>query len=121
MLASAASTALVLATFGAVLELRPDPRVALIALAAGVGAAASIGVTTLYAMAALLYPPEIRSGGIGLGMTMGRIGGIAMSFAGGYLLDMAGGSALILFGALSACALTATSAGWLVRRHILPV
>ena len=120
MLASAVATALALVTFGAVLELRPDARVALIALAAGVGAAASIGVTTLYAMAALLYPPEIRSGGIGLGMTMGRIGGIAMSFAGGYLLDMAGGSALILFGALSACALAATSAGWLVRQHILP-
>jgi AAHS family 4-hydroxybenzoate transporter-like MFS transporter len=121
ILASAVATALVLATFGAVLELRPDARVALIALAAGVGAAASFGVTTLFAMTALLYPPEIRSSGIGLGMTMGRIGGIAMSFAGGYLLDMAGGSALILFGVLSACALTATSAGWLVQQHILPV
>jgi AAHS family 4-hydroxybenzoate transporter-like MFS transporter len=75
-------------------------------------------VTTLYAMAALLYPPEIRSSGIGLGMTMGRIGGIAMSFAGGYLLDFAGGSALALFGVLAACALVATSAGWLVQRHI---
>jgi hypothetical protein len=51
-------------------------------------------------------------------MTMGRIGGIAMSFAGGYLLDFAGGSALALFGVLAACALVATSAGWLVRRHI---
>ena len=95
-------------------------RFVLYALAAGVGAAASIGVTTLYAMAALLYPPDIRSSGIGLGMTMGRIGGIAMSFAGGYLLDFAGGSAIVLFGVLALCALLATSAGWLVRAHIPP-
>lgn len=120
MLASATVTAGLLAAFGATLELAPHARLALIALAAAVGAAASIGVTTLYAMAALLYPPEIRSSGIGLGMTMGRVGGIAMSFAGGHLLDMAGGSALVLFGALAACALVATSAGWLVREHIPP-
>jgi AAHS family 4-hydroxybenzoate transporter-like MFS transporter len=118
MLVSAVATALLLVGFGATLEAAPGARTALVALAAGVGAAASIGVTTLYAMAALLYPPAIRSSGIGLGMTMGRIGGIAMSFAGGYLLDFAGGSALALFGVLAACALVATSAGWLVRRHI---
>lgn len=119
MLASAIATAMLLMGFGAVLERAPDARLTLVALAAAVGAAASIGVTTLYAMAALLYPPEIRSGGIGLGMTMGRVGGIAMSFAGGFLLDMAGGSALVLFGVLAICALLATSAGWLVREHIV--
>jgi AAHS family 4-hydroxybenzoate transporter-like MFS transporter len=120
MLASAIATAALLVAFGAALELLPEARASLIALAAAVGAAASIGVTTLYAMAALLYPPEIRSSGIGMGMTMGRIGGIAMSFAGGYLLDIAGGSALVLFGVLATCALVATSAGWLVRQHIAP-
>ena len=119
MLASALAAALLLAMFGLALE-AGAVRFVLYALAAGVGAAASIGVTTLYAMAALLYPPEIRSSGIGLGMTMGRIGGIAMSFAGGYLLDFAGGSAIVLFGVLALCALLATSAGWLVRVHIPP-
>lgn len=117
MLASALAAALLLAMFGLALEVG-SVRFVLYALAAGVGAAASIGVTTLYTMAALLYPPEIRSSGIGLGMTMGRIGGIAMSFAGGYLLDFAGGSAIVLFGVLALCALLATSAGWLVREHI---
>jgi AAHS family 4-hydroxybenzoate transporter-like MFS transporter len=118
MLASAVLTAALLVGFGATLEAAPGARSAIIALAAGVGAAASVGVTTLYAMTALLYPPPIRASGIGLGMTMGRIGGIAMSFAGGYLLDFAGGSALVLFGVLATCALLATSAGWLVRTHI---
>jgi AAHS family 4-hydroxybenzoate transporter-like MFS transporter len=118
MLASAVATAILLVSFGATLERAPGAHALLVALAAAVGASASIGVTTLYAMAALLYQPEIRSSGIGLGMTMGRIGGIAMSFAGGYLLDFAGGSAAVLFGVLAACALVATSAGWLVRQHI---
>lgn len=117
MLVSALVTAGLLAAFGLTLETAPAAW-AVYALAAGVGAAASIGVTTLYAMAALLYPPEVRSSGIGLGMTMGRVGGIAMSFAGGYLLDFAGGSAIVLFGVLALCALVATSAGWLVRSHI---
>ena len=98
----------------------PAARWAIYLLAGAIGAAASAGVTTLYAMAALLYPPEIRSGGIGLGMTMGRIGGIAMSFAGGFLLDLAAGSALVLFGVLSASALLATTSAWVVRRHIPP-
>jgi hypothetical protein len=66
----------------------------------------------------MLYPPEIRASGIGLGMTAGRIGGILMSFAGGYLLDLANGSALVLFGVLALCGLVSTSAGWLVRDHV---
>jgi len=123
MLASALVTMVLLVLFGLGLDGSAGTpgfttRLALDSLAGAIGAAASIGVTTLYAMAALLYPAEIRSSGIGLGMTAGRVGGIAMSFAGGYLLDAAGGSALILFGALAACALLATSAGWMVRQHI---
>jgi AAHS family 4-hydroxybenzoate transporter-like MFS transporter len=123
MLASALATAVLLVLFGLGLDASAGAplfaaRLALDSLAGAIGAAASIGITTLYAMAAMLYPAEIRSSGIGLGMTAGRVGGIAMSFAGGHLLDAADGSALILFGALAACALLATSAGLIVRRHI---
>ncbi|WP_305097636.1 MFS transporter [Croceibacterium aestuarii] len=118
MLGSAVLTAVLLVSFGVTLDAAPGARAAIDALAASVGFAASVGITTLYAMAALLYPPEVRAGGIGLGMTSGRIGGIAMSFAGGYLLDFADGSASVLFGVLAAAAIVATTAGWLVRRHI---
>lgn len=123
LLASTLVTCAALAGFGLVLDHAPhapEPglRIAIDSLAASVGAFASVAVTTLYAMAALLYPPVIRAGGIGLGMTLGRVGGIAMSFAGGYLLDWAGGSALALFGVLAICALVATTAGWLVREHV---
>jgi AAHS family 4-hydroxybenzoate transporter-like MFS transporter len=116
-------TGVLLAGFGLALEWAGDPpdtgtRVLIDGLAAGVGAAASVAITTLYTMAATLYPPAIRSSGIGLGMTMGRIGGILMSFAGGYLLDFAGGSAVVLFGVLALCALLVTAAGWSVREDV---
>ena len=123
LLASTLVTCAALVGFGLVLDHAthaPDLglRIVIDSLAASVGAFASVAVTTLYAMAALLYPPAIRAGGIGLGMTLGRVGGIGMSFAGGYLLDWAGGSALALFGVLAVCAVIATSAGWLVREHV---
>lgn len=123
LLGSTIITCAALVGFGLVLDHAPHApdlglRIVIDSLAASVGAFASVAVTTLYAMAALLYPPAIRAGGIGLGMTLGRIGGIGMSFAGGYLLDWAGGSALALFGVLAVCALIATSAGWLVREHV---
>lgn len=123
LLASTMLACLCLVGFGLTLDHAPAVpglalRTTLDALAAGVGGFASVAVTTLYAMAALLYPPAIRAGGIGLGMTLGRLGGIGMSFAGGYLLDWAGGSALLLFGVLAVCAVVATTAGWLVRQHV---
>lgn len=123
MLGSTALTCVALIGFGLTLDHAPAApdlatRFTIDALAAGVGAFASVAVTTLYAMAAILYPPAIRASGIGLGMTLGRVGGIGMSFAGGYLLDWAGGSALALFGVLAVCAVIATSAGWLVREHV---
>jgi AAHS family 4-hydroxybenzoate transporter-like MFS transporter len=123
ILASTGITCLLLAGFGPALEsVAGEPssaeRLGIHVLAGTVGAAASVAVTTLYAMAAMLYPPEIRSSGIGLGMTAGRIGGILMAFAGGYLLDLADGSALVLFGVLALCGLVSTSAGWVVRDHV---
>ncbi|MEO5705423.1 MAG: MFS transporter [Alteraurantiacibacter sp.] len=123
MLGSTALTCAALIGFGLTLDHAPAApdlatRVTIDTLAASVGAFASIAVTTLYAMAAILYPPAIRASGIGLGMTLGRVGGIGMSFIGGYLLDWAGGSAVLLFGLLAACGIVATSAGWVVREHV---
>jgi AAHS family 4-hydroxybenzoate transporter-like MFS transporter len=123
MLGSTLLACATLVAFGLTLDQTPPVpslglRVLIDTLAAAVGAFASVAVTTLYAMAALLYAPAIRAGGIGLGMTLGRVGGIAMSFAGGYLLDWAGGSALALLSVLAVCAVVATTAGWLVRQHV---
>ncbi|HEU4651349.1 MAG TPA: MFS transporter [Croceibacterium sp.] len=125
MAASALGTCLGLVALGLLLDAvagapGAGARGAVIALTGVVGAIASIGITTLYAMAALLFPPAIRSGGIGLGMTMGRIGGIAMSFAGGALLDFAAGSALVLFGVLAISALLALASAFVVQQHIAP-
>jgi MFS transporter, AAHS family, 4-hydroxybenzoate transporter len=46
------------------------------------------GFVGLYAVAARLYPTEIRSTGVGFGMSMGRIGGIVGPFLGGSLATM---------------------------------
>jgi AAHS family 4-hydroxybenzoate transporter-like MFS transporter len=72
--------------------------------------------TTMYALAANVYPTEIRSTGIGTAVAVGRIGNVLASYAGNFALD-AGGSAayfssfgiamVLVFGSLAA-----------MRRHI---
>jgi MFS transporter, AAHS family, 4-hydroxybenzoate transporter len=44
------------------------------------------GFVGLYAVAARLYPTEIRSTGVGFAMSAGRVGGIAGPFFGGLLI-----------------------------------
>lgn len=62
--------------------------------AAGVGVAGV--VTTLYSIAAEIYPTAMRATGIGLADAVGRTGGIVSAFAGVYLLDWAGPSGVFL-------------------------
>jgi AAHS family 4-hydroxybenzoate transporter-like MFS transporter len=48
--------------------------------------------TTMYALAANVYPTEIRSTGVGAAVAFGRIGNALAAYVGGYALDQ-GGSA----------------------------
>ncbi|KPL68647.1 hypothetical protein SZ64_11370 [Erythrobacter sp. SG61-1L] len=89
-------------------------------LAGLVGGVVSLGISTIYAMMALGYPVSCRSTGIGLGMLLGRIGGIAMALSGGYLLNWGGTSVLPFFGVMAACALAVSSSAWIIDRHIAP-
>lgn len=84
------------------------------------GGVASLAISTIYAMMALGYPVSCRSSGIGLGMLLGRIGGIAMAWSGGYLLNWGGTSVLPFFGVMAACALAVSSSAWIIDRHIAP-
>ena len=47
-------------------------------------------VTTLYTLAAEIYPTAMRATGIGIADAIGRVGGIVSAFAGIYVLDRAG-------------------------------
>ena len=72
--------------------------------------------TTMYALAAHVYPTEIRSTGIGTAVAVGRIGNVLASFTGNFALDAGGPAAyfssfgiamMLVFGSLA-----------VIRRHI---
>src|SRR5213595_1357914 len=46
--------------------------------------------TTMYALAANVYPTEIRGTGIGTAVAVGRIGNVLASYTGNFALDLAG-------------------------------
>ena len=46
--------------------------------------------TTMYALAAHVYPTEIRSTGVGTAVAFGRIGNVLAVYVGGYALDQGG-------------------------------
>jgi AAHS family 4-hydroxybenzoate transporter-like MFS transporter len=70
----------------------------------------------MYALAANIYPTEIRSTGIGTAVAVGRIGNVLASYTGNFALDIGGPAAyfssfgitmVLVFGSLA-----------LIRRHI---
>ena len=70
----------------------------------------------MYALAANVYPTEIRSTGIGTAVAVGRIGNVLASYTGNFALDIGGPAAysssfgiamLFVFGSLA-----------VIRRHI---
>jgi AAHS family 4-hydroxybenzoate transporter-like MFS transporter len=72
--------------------------------------------TTMYALAANVYPTEIRSTGIGTAVAVGRIGNVLASYTGNFALDIGGPGAyfssfgiamMFVFGSLA-----------VIRRHI---
>src|SRR6266566_5628850 len=72
--------------------------------------------TTMYALAANVYPTEIRSTGIGTAVAVGRIGNVLASYTGNFALDIGGPAAyfssfgiamVLVFGSLA-----------IIRRHI---
>jgi AAHS family 4-hydroxybenzoate transporter-like MFS transporter len=72
--------------------------------------------TTMYALAANVYPTEIRGTGIGTAVAVGRIGNVLASFVGMFALDMGGTSAYFMSFAITMIIVFFSLA--LVRRHI---
>ncbi|WEK43969.1 MAG: MFS transporter [Candidatus Sphingomonas colombiensis] len=74
--------------------------------------------TTLYALAANVYPTAIRATGVGSATSVGRIGAIASSFGGALALHALGatGLSLMLLVAMGATAIALLS----VHRHFQP-
>jgi AAHS family 4-hydroxybenzoate transporter-like MFS transporter len=72
--------------------------------------------TTLYALAAHVYPTSIRATGVGTAVAVGRLGGVLSTFAGAWALDIGGSRA---FFTLMAASMAAVFVGLaLVKRHV---
>jgi AAHS family 4-hydroxybenzoate transporter-like MFS transporter len=89
-------------------------------LAAGLaGGSTGTVLASLYMVLAAGYPATRRSSGIGLGMMLGRAGGIISTFSGGYLMGAEPAQSWPFFGAL-ALGLAGALVGWLlIDRHLV--
>ena len=104
------------------LHAAPDAPARLLVLVL-IGAAAavfSMGISTLYVIMALGYPPSCRSAGIGFGIFMSRVGAIAASGLGGALLDLGKGSVVPFFAVLTVSAVLVSATAFVVDRHVPP-
>ena len=60
----------------------------MIALAILMGAAVNAVQVAMYALAAHVYPTEIRGTGLGVTVAVGRVGNVLASYIGNYALNM---------------------------------
>jgi AAHS family 4-hydroxybenzoate transporter-like MFS transporter len=95
----------------------PDPQRSfqLIVLFVILGGSLNAVQTTMYALAANVYPTEIRGTGIGTAVAVGRIGNVLASYVGMFALDRGTGAYFMSF-AVTMIIVFASLA--LVRRHI---
>ena len=91
-------------------------------LAAGMaGGGTGTVLASLYMVLTTGYPAANRSSGVGLGMMLGRGGGIASTFSGGYLLGSAPSASWPFFVAAGMGVLGAAAALVMIDRHVVRV
>ena len=87
-----------------------------VALIAFTGAAINAVQTTMYALAAFVYPTSVRATGVGSATAVGRMGAIVSSYLGAWSIDVGGSRSFFLVIAL---AMTGTLIALAcVQRHI---
>ncbi len=74
----------------AAMPLDPQNTFLLIVMFVLIGGALNAVQTTMYALAANVYPTEIRGTGIGTAVAVGRIGNVLASYVGNFALDKGG-------------------------------
>jgi AAHS family 4-hydroxybenzoate transporter-like MFS transporter len=89
---------------------------AVLAMLAWTGGLINAVQTTMYALAAHIYPTAVRATGVGTAVAFGRIGGVLSPTVGSWALESGGSSRYFTLIALTmAMAFAALSA---IRRHI---
>jgi AAHS family 4-hydroxybenzoate transporter-like MFS transporter len=73
--------------------------------------------TTMYALAAHVYPTSIRASGVGTAVAFGRIGGVLSPSVGSWALESGGSSQ---FFGLTAATMTAAFIALAAVRHHIP-
>lgn len=94
----------------------PQASVLVFVMLAWTGGLINAVQTTMYALAAHVYPTDIRGTGVGTAVAFGRIGGVISPTLGSWALDT-GGSARY-FGIIAATMTLAFAALAAVRRHV---
>lgn len=94
------------------------PRVTLFALLTLSGGLINAVQTTMYALAANVYPTAMRATGIGLAMAFGRLGAILSGYAGAWAIDYRG--SLSYFGLMAAAMTLCLVALSSIQRHVQP-
>ncbi len=100
----------------AAMPLDPQNTFRLVAMFVLLGGALNAVQTTMYALAANVYPTEIRGTGIGTAVAVGRIGNVLASYVGSFALDKGGPPAYFSTFGVGMIIVFASLA--LVRRHI---
>jgi MFS transporter, AAHS family, 4-hydroxybenzoate transporter len=72
--------------------------------------------TTMYALAAHVYPSAVRATGVGTAAAIGRVGAILSGYAGAWAIDYRGGTSYFLLIAAAMCATFIALAS--VSRHV---
>jgi len=116
MLVMAGGAAIAAAVMG-VMDLSPGaPLAPIVALLTITGALINGVQTTMYALAANVYPAAIRATGVGTAVSFGRIGAVLTGYVGTWALE-AGGSRMF-FWVIATSMVVCTVALASVRRHV---
>src|SRR5437867_4895275 len=89
---------------------------AVLAMLAATGGLMNAVQTTMYALAAHVYPTAVRSTGVGTATAVGRAGAMLSTYAGAWALDAGGSRAFFAAVAATMCASLVSLA--LIRRHV---
>jgi AAHS family 4-hydroxybenzoate transporter-like MFS transporter len=100
------------------MRLDPQDTFFLLAMILLTGALLNAVQTTMYALAAHVYPTDIRGTGVGAAVGFGRIGNVLAAYAGNFALDRGGPAGYFSSWAVTMTLVLGSLA--LVRRHIPP-
>jgi AAHS family 4-hydroxybenzoate transporter-like MFS transporter len=112
MAAGAVAGAAVLAT----MSIGTQSAFAVLAMLAWTGGLINAVQTTMYALAAHVYPTAVRATGVGTAVAFGRVGGVLSPSVGSWALESGGSSRY--FGLISATMVLTFAALASIRRHI---